>query len=35
VLRAYEAGYRNLYWYRGGIAAWTAAGLPTQPLGSR
>lgn len=33
VLRAYEAGYRNLYWYRGGIAAWTAAGLPTQPLG--
>ncbi|HEX2885545.1 rhodanese-like domain-containing protein [Vineibacter terrae] len=35
VLRAYEAGYRNLYWYRGGIAAWTAAGLQTQPLGSR
>jgi len=32
VLRAYEAGYRNVYWYRGGIAAWTAAGLPTQPL---
>ncbi len=33
VLRAYEAGYRNLYWYRGGIAAWQAAGLPMQPLG--
>ncbi|HKU96002.1 MAG TPA: rhodanese-like domain-containing protein [Vineibacter sp.] len=32
VLRAYEAGYRNVYWYRGGIAAWTAAGLPMQPL---
>jgi PQQ-dependent catabolism-associated CXXCW motif protein len=33
VVRAYEAGYRNLYWYRGGIAAWSAAGLPMQPLG--
>jgi rhodanese-related sulfurtransferase len=35
VLRAYEAGYRNLYWYRGGLAAWSAAGLQMQPLPSR
>ncbi|MCW5746706.1 MAG: hypothetical protein KIT36_10960 [Alphaproteobacteria bacterium] len=34
-LRAYEAGYRNLYWYRGGLAAWTAAGLQMQPLSGR
>lgn len=32
VLRAREAGFRNLYWYRGGLASWTAAGLPMQPL---
>ncbi len=32
VLRAYEAGYRNLYWYRGGLASWRAAGYPMQPL---
>ena len=27
-LRAVAAGYSNVYWYRGGIEAWTAAGLP-------
>lgn len=31
VLRASAAGYINLYWYRGGIASWGAAGLPTDP----
>jgi PQQ-dependent catabolism-associated CXXCW motif protein len=25
-LRAVRLGYRNVYWYRGGIAAWLAAG---------
>ena len=29
-LRAINAGYTNVLWYRGGIAAWKAAGLPTQ-----
>jgi len=28
-LRAVAAGYGKVYWYRGGIEAWTAAGLPT------
>lgn len=28
-LRAAAAGYKRVYWYRGGIDAWTAAGLPT------
>jgi PQQ-dependent catabolism-associated CXXCW motif protein len=28
-LRAVRAGYANVYWYRGGIEAWRAAGLPT------
>ena len=28
-LRAARAGYNNVYWYRGGIEAWRAAGLPT------
>jgi PQQ-dependent catabolism-associated CXXCW motif protein len=32
VLRANAAGYRNLHWYRGGLASWSAAGLPMQPL---
>lgn len=32
VLRAGAAGYSNLYWYRGGLASWSAAGLPMQPL---
>jgi rhodanese-related sulfurtransferase len=27
-LRAVNAGYTNVLWYRGGIEAWTAAGLP-------
>lgn len=30
VLRAHAAGHRNLYWYRGGLAAWQEAGLPLQ-----
>lgn len=28
-LRAARAGYSNVYWYRGGIEAWRAAGFPT------
>jgi PQQ-dependent catabolism-associated CXXCW motif protein len=28
-LRAARAGYTNVHWYRGGIEAWRAAGLPT------
>jgi len=28
-LRAARAGYGNVYWYRGGIEAWRAAGLRT------
>ena len=28
-LRAARAGYSNVYWYRGGIEAWRAAGLRT------
>lgn len=28
-LRAVNAGYTNVMWYRGGIQAWQAAGLPT------
>ncbi len=28
-LRAVQAGYKQVYWYRGGLPAWTAAGLPT------
>jgi len=28
-LRAVAVGYGKVYWYRGGIEAWTAAGLPT------
>jgi PQQ-dependent catabolism-associated CXXCW motif protein len=30
-LRAINAGYKNVLWYRGGIEAWKAAGMPTQP----
>jgi len=29
-LRAINAGYTNVLWYRGGIDAWKAGGLPTQ-----
>jgi PQQ-dependent catabolism-associated CXXCW motif protein len=32
VLRAYHAGYRKLFWYRGGITAWMEAGLEVVPL---
>jgi len=28
-LRATRAGYSKVYWYRGGVDAWRAAGLPT------
>jgi PQQ-dependent catabolism-associated CXXCW motif protein len=31
-LRAHHAGYTNLYWYRGGITAWTKAGKPVMRL---
>jgi len=27
-LKATELGYSNIYWYRGGTAAWKSAGLP-------
>ena len=29
-LRLHALGHENLYWYRGGIAAWKAANLPTR-----
>ena len=29
-LRLHALGYETLYWYRGGIAAWKAANLPTR-----
>ncbi|HRO03166.1 MAG TPA: rhodanese-like domain-containing protein, partial [Terricaulis sp.] len=32
VLRARAAGYTQLYWYRGGLASWGAAGLSMQQL---
>ena len=28
-LRAVAAGYTRVYWYRGGVEAWVAAGLPS------
>ncbi len=31
VLRADAAQFRSLYWYRGGLASWQAAGLPMEP----
>ena len=34
-LRTSALGYGRVYWYRGGIEAWRAAGLPLEPLGSR
>jgi PQQ-dependent catabolism-associated CXXCW motif protein len=30
-LRAVHAGHTNVLWYRGGLEAWKAAGMPTQP----
>lgn len=30
-LRAINAGYQQVYWYRGGLQAWQMAGLPLQP----
>ncbi|MGO9134744.1 MAG: rhodanese-like domain-containing protein [Methylovirgula sp.] len=30
-LRALQMGYSNVYWYRGGLAAWQAADLITKP----
>lgn len=32
VLRANAAGYQRLYWYRGGLAAWSAARLPMESM---
>lgn len=32
-LRAINAGYTQVMWYRGGIEAWKAAGLPTMQAG--
>lgn len=32
-LRAISAGYSEVLWYRGGLEAWKAAGLPTVPAG--
>lgn len=32
-LRAANLGYRNVLWYRGGLEAWSYAGLPTMPPG--
>lgn len=31
---ALAAGYANVIWYRGGINAWTAAGLPASQPGA-
>ncbi len=31
-LRAIALGYTRVYWYRGGIEAWRAAGLPLAPV---
>jgi len=31
VLRARAAGFGNIAWYRGGLNAWSEAGLPMQP----
>jgi rhodanese-related sulfurtransferase len=30
-MRARQAGYTQVLWYRGGQAAWQAAGLPVTP----
>jgi PQQ-dependent catabolism-associated CXXCW motif protein len=31
VLRAHAAGFQNVSWYRGGLAAWRDAGFPMEP----
>jgi PQQ-dependent catabolism-associated CXXCW motif protein len=31
-LRAAALGYTEVYWYRGGIVAWRAAGLPLKKI---
>ena len=31
-MRAVRLGYTHVYWYRGGRAAWHAAGLPMEPI---
>jgi len=31
-LRAHVAGYPNIFWFRGGLAAWREAGLPMQQM---
>lgn len=33
-LRAIHMGFSNVYWYRGGLAAWQSAGLPLAGLGN-
>lgn len=33
-LRAIHLGYRSVLWYRGGVAAWRAAGLPVVQAGA-
>jgi len=33
-LRAIALGYTQVYWYRGGVEAWRAAGLPLAPVRS-
>jgi PQQ-dependent catabolism-associated CXXCW motif protein len=33
-MRAAALGYTEVYWYRGGIEAWRAAGLPLAKLGA-
>jgi PQQ-dependent catabolism-associated CXXCW motif protein len=34
-LRAMALGYSKVYWYRGGVEAWRAAGLPLVPAAPR
>lgn len=34
-LRAVAAGYSNVFWYRGGLAAWQSAGQPFAPIAAR
>jgi rhodanese-related sulfurtransferase len=31
-LRLVALGYKHVYWYRGGLEAWRAAGLPEAEL---